>query len=162
MRSRGARNVLGLAARNLLILGAFLLCPMSAIAQSSTNFCIREHLNGSTTLGIAPSDVSELIRQVARSIGVQPSVTVIPCRSEEKAAAVEHDGQYPGIPAGQYVVYNPEWVREVIGNDRIQAIALFGHEFGHLINRHDTLSKNLSRLEKETQADEFAGCAVAR
>ncbi|MGR4871849.1 M48 family metalloprotease [Variovorax sp. LARHSF232] len=64
------------------------------------------------------------------------------------------------VPDGEYILYDPDWFREVIGDDRDQAIALFGHELGHFYNRH--FERKMSEEEKETEADVSAGCAVAR
>ena len=146
--------------RGLIAIAMLLLAEDVSHAQSS--YCVEHYKLGDVALGIAPSDANQLITDVANSIGVKLSVAVIPCRYVEKAEALEYDGSTAGRPAGQYVIYNPDWVREVIGNDRVQAIALFGHEFGHLLNQHYSSRSNIPRIQKETEADEFAGCAVAR
>jgi hypothetical protein len=66
------------------------------------------------------------------------------------------------VPGSQYIVYNPDWVQDVIGDDRYQAIALFGHEIAHLMLGHYTAEKDMAEIRKETQADQWAGCAVAK
>ncbi|QCP12087.1 hypothetical protein [Pseudoduganella umbonata] len=135
-----------------------------SIAQVPT-LCVSQHLalikKDGKQLGIAPDEASELIGRVARSIGLSQTVTTVPCHFFSKAAAWNARDN-AGIPDGDYVIYNPDWVREVIGSDRTQAIALFGHELGHFVNRHFDTRQYLSSIDKEKEADRFAGCAVAR
>jgi hypothetical protein len=112
---------------------------------------------------IPASEAEALINQVAKSIGlVGVDVHVVSCELADKAYAYVSDGNEEGVPAGKYIVYNPAWLREVIGKDQVQAGALFGHELGHLLNDHFDAAKDLSTQQKETEADHFAGCAVAR
>jgi hypothetical protein len=88
-------------------------------------------------------------------------VTVVPCSFGEKASA------WLGKPSddsqeGEYIIYNPDWVREILGKDKIQAVALFAHELGHFLNADFTTRRNMPRRDKERDADHFAGCAVAK
>ena len=66
------------------------------------------------------------------------------------------------MPKGEYILYQPQWLKEVIGSDRTQLIAVLGHELGHLLNRDFTTRSELPRVQKERDADEFSGCAVAK
>ena len=149
-------------ARCFMLCVAVLLLAVSANAQP--NYCLERYAQGDAGLGISKSEAEELINDVARSIRLRMAITVFPCRymKGQKVVALEPDGGTPGRPPGQYVVYDPDWVQEVIGTDRFQAIALFGHELGHFLNQHFTYRRNLPRIQQETEADEFAGCAVAR
>ena len=116
-------------------------------------------------LGIALNDAEQLINDIATNIAVSPdAITLVECyRPELKALAwMPSDESTSDIPYKQYIIYNPSWVQDVIGEDRTQAVALFGHEFGHFAGYHFTTQKHLSREVKELQADLFAGCAVAR
>lgn len=144
-----------------MLLGGF---QYHVLAQVPS-LCVKQHIaavaRDGTTLGIALGDAEALIARVARSIGLSQSVSVVPCRFSSKAISW-YARNVPDVPNGEYVIYNPDWVREVIGKDEIQAIALFGHELGHFVNRHFDTRQDLTLKEKETEADHFAGCAVAR
>jgi Trypsin-like peptidase domain len=149
--------------RTIFVLALSLTIPTGkAKAEWASGACIKQYYKQPPTLGIDRSEASNLIDRVARSIGLTLKIVVIPCVFAEKAFSTQIQEAKPEIPPGQYIVYNPIWVREVIGNDQVQAIALFGHELGHLFNQDFTLNANLSPVEKETRADHFAGCAVAR
>jgi hypothetical protein len=139
---------------------------LSATPSYGNSFCVQKHYEQlakeGPQLGIAPSEAEALVRDVASSIGLDSStVVVFPCGQSTKAHAYYADGKIQGVPKGDYIVYNPTWVREVIGDDRVQAIALFGHEIAHHLHR-DFTGSNVPDIQKETRADQFAGCAVAR
>ncbi len=150
----------------LSILCLTLLLTGRVAAQET---CVMDHIAANTNknapqLGIAPPDVELLVQEVAGSIGLSPAgITIVPCDYTEKVQAWYSPGP-PDLdaPEGDYILYQPKWVEEVIGENRVQAIALFGHELGHLLGRHFTSSKNLPPIQKETDADRFAGCAVGR
>ncbi|WP_262298585.1 M48 family metalloprotease [Microvirga sesbaniae] len=136
-------------------------------AQSASSFCVKEYFarqtKEGTKLGIAASDVEELIQEVARSIGLMSNgIVIVPCDQSSKVYAWYAGASVIGVPEGEYILFDPTWVREVIGNDRVQAIALFGHELGHFLNRHFSARQKVPRKEQETEADRFAGCAVGR
>lgn len=141
----------------------------AAYAQSAERWdlCVRQymaaHRSGTQTLGISPPDAEVMIRNIASSIGLNAtSVTIMACPRVGRAVTIYSDGSDANVPAGEYMFYNEQWVREVTGTDRVQAIALFGHELGHLLNRDFLPPRNLSpRNQLETDADAFAGCAVA-
>ncbi|MCR5867730.1 hypothetical protein [Aquincola sp. J276] len=133
-----------------------------AAAQSAA--CVSTYLakrKSEPTLGIAASDAERLVSRVARSLGLMRPVTVVPCTFAEKAHAWVGKPD-DDSPEGEYIVYNPDWVREVLGKDEVQAVALFGHELGHFLNGDFTTRKGLPRSQLERDADRFAGCAVAR
>ena len=148
-----------------LTIGLFLATILyhgSVWAQSTS--CVNAFLTKrkvEPTLGISPSDAERLVARVAQSIGLTRVVTVVPCTYIEKAYAWlgKPDDK---SPEGEYIIFNPDWVREVLGKDEVQAVALFGHELGHFLNGDFTIRKQLPRAEQERDADRFAGCAVAR
>ena len=106
--------------------------------------------------------IAEIVTRVAVSIGLgHPNVTIKACDFSEKVFSYVTTGS-DGITAGRYIVYNPTWLREVVGDNQVEMVALFGHEMGHILNDHFISQKDLSPVEKETEADHFAGCAVAR
>ena len=147
-----------------LVMVALLLGPFGVVSAQEEAQCVRDSIakrNQGTSFGIASADAEQIVAEVARSIGLRRPITVVPCSYAQKAAAWSADAN-SGLPQGEYIVYNPDWVREVLGKDRIQAIALFGHELGHFLNGDFTVRKGLARREKERDADRFSGCAVAR
>ncbi len=134
-------------------------------AKANNITCIQGYFAQKKTqaVGIAPNDVELLIQKIGEKIGLSmEGITIIQCNYQEveKAQSLYSDGNGP-IPRGDYILYDRTWVREVIGSDKIQATALFGHELAHLLGRHFTSNANLRRIVKETYADKFAGCAVA-
>lgn len=133
-----------------------------ASAQSAT--CVSTYLAKrkiEPTLGITASDAERLVSRVAQSLALTRPVTVVPCTFAEKAYAWVGRPD-DSSPEGEYIIYNPDWVREVLGKDEVQAVALFGHELGHFLNGDFTTRKGLPRSQLERDADRFAGCAVAR
>jgi hypothetical protein len=150
-----------------LVLALAMLSP-PVFGQSSTTFCLRQYeeqvSQRGNALGISPPDAELLIERVADSISLNiDGITIVPCDQASKAQSTYADGSVPGVPAGEYILYDPSWLREVIGNDKTQAIAIFGHELGHLLNRDFYKPRSLlPRIRLETDADGFAGCAVAR
>lgn len=144
---------------------ACLLDTDVAFAQYQARACIESYLatlkRGDQTLGIAAADAEKIIQDVANSIGLTSSIKMVPCRFGKVEATTIQVGT-PDVDEGEYITYNPDWIREVIGSDNVQIVAVLGHEFGHFLNRHFSVNRALSVQEKETQADHFAGCAVAR
>lgn len=137
--------------------------------HADARYCVREFFRQAEekesdepdlSLGFAAPDVEQLVGEVASAIGLDTNgITVISCSEAMKAEAT-YFGDDDDAPIGEYIVYDPIWLREVIGKNRPEAIALFGHELGHILNRHWTTNKSRTRLQKETEADKFAGCAV--
>jgi hypothetical protein len=118
---------------------------------------------------LAPADVEELISKVADSLGLNTTVTIVPCSFGDKVEAMYSNGAknaqggYIRGPEGDYIIYNPIWFREVVGQDYAQTVAVFAHELAHLLNRDFVAPRvNLPRKTKELEADRFAGCAVAK
>jgi hypothetical protein len=108
------------------------------------------------------TDAEDMLRRVQTAIGLaDQGIKVVECTQAEKLASYVSNGQ-DGITPGKYVVFNPVWLREVAGTDRIQEIALLGHELGHILNDDFVARKDLDQVTKEADADHFAGCAVAR
>lgn len=136
-----------------------------AFAQSA-NTCIRTFLQQGATgrpqaVNAATEAYEQVIKNIARKVGLTQTITVVHCDFSTKVEAFYANGQMNGVPAGQYVIYNPDWLREVIGTDNAQAIVIFGHEFGHFANSHFQ-DFNKPTSEKELEADKFSGCAAAR
>lgn len=120
------------------------------------------------TLGLSAPEAVRLTHEIVSEVGASNQPTVVPCGSIEEALAfVEPDNQqWPGgisVPAGEYILYNQKWAHQVLGEDDDLAVVVLGHEVGHLMNRDfSTTRVGTSMLEREKEADRFAGCAAAR
>ena len=129
-----------------ILLGCLTSFGMEAHAQYRT--CVDSHLakvKESPALGIAPSEVDRLVSRVSESIGLKRPITLVPCSSVEKAYAWPDDKS----PELEYIIYNPDWIRGILGKDEVQAIALFGHEMGHFFNGDFTVRKNFPGSSKK-------------
>lgn len=148
---------------NLLLLLTIL--PHQVYGQSA--YCVKKFYESlkkdDASAEIAPRNVEALISEISLSIslGAGRRIKAIACTDEKKAVAYPAKDDILGVPNGNYIIYNPEWIREVIGKDKVQAIAIFGHELGHFLNAHSA-AQGAQSIENEREADEFAGCAVAR
>ncbi|TAX36480.1 hypothetical protein [Rhizobium leguminosarum] len=111
---------------------------------------------------LTKSDAENMVYAVAQSIGLSGRLTVVPCTSERNASAWYAPQGLNKIPQGDYLVFNPTWVMQVTGDDKTQVIAILGHELGHLFNRDFTSQLNTQKRQQEAEADQFAGCAVAK
>lgn len=140
--------------------------------------CIIEHYANKSTvsesepvaLGIALGDAESVVSQVAEHLNISSTPILVNCGYVPKAHAhfVPNEkfvGSKPAtVPAGEYVIYNPVWIRETVGANKGQVIAIFGHELGHFINR-DFIAPRMTQTSiarREEDADKFAGCAVAK
>ena len=147
-----------------------LFCSTAASAQG---VCARQYFasNKTPALGFSPSDIENLVSSIANAIGLPAGgIVIIPCAGIGDTVKVQ--SKYydePELPKKDFIFYDPEWVRNVVGpslnvggsqSGREEAIVLFGHELGHILARHWTANSDLSRFEKETEADRFAGCAA--
>ena len=150
-------------ARAIWLTIGVLLLNLSAVEAKAQGWevieCIKKHSDAVSGDDI---DVSQIIKQVELTADPNLSITVISCLDITKAQSYESERSTAAVHAGRYIFYNPDWLREVIGKDRIQAIAIFGHEIGHIVRQHFTARSYLQPKEKEMEADEFAGCAVAK
>lgn len=142
-------------------------------ALSAAETCIALYLQqqkaADRSLNIAAPEAERLVREIISKTGAKTSPVVIPCDQADQAFAwvepydVADERGRVVAAAGEYIIYNPRWTLQVIGEDRGQAVALFGHEIGHLLNRDFGPSRvNLPVVTLETDADEFAGCALAK
>jgi hypothetical protein len=148
-----------------LVLVAVASGPAIALPKGMS-YCVKNAIEAKAqgqALGIAPAEAETLIADVANSISLGiDTLMVVPCDQAEMAYSYYEDGTDQSVPKGEYIVYEPTWIRQVIGSDRTEAIVVFGHELGHLLNRDFTANSDLPRIELETRADQFAGCAAAK
>jgi hypothetical protein len=148
----------------------FVFTWMLAANASAQITCIQTYVSSgaTSTLGFAQSDVESIVSQISKAIGLDPTgIKVVPCAGVGKVQSAYYD--QADVPLGDYVLYDPVWVREVVGNQltgearrqaRDEAVFLFGHELGHILGRHFTSSRSLPRIDKELAADKFAGCTA--
>ncbi|MFY0690748.1 MAG: peptidoglycan-binding protein [Paracoccaceae bacterium] len=141
-------------------------------AAGSALACVKEHLRvleeeGETTHGISETKVESLLWDISIATDLprefMAETTVLSCPYIDKAVAYFPNAAHVdvGVPKRNYFIYDADWTREVIGSDNWQAIALFGHELGHFWLSHFE-QDGRSRAEKEEEADQFAGCVVAK
>lgn len=152
--------------RLLITLLSVLLFTMHPAKADQPLYCIQKYVadlkTANSAAGFAPSDAELLVAKVARSISFQQNIKVVYCDTGIDKALAWPARHYTGIPDGDYIAVNPVWFREVIGDDQVQAVALFGHELGHFSGRHFESRSDIPQEQKEAEADHFAGCAVAR
>ncbi len=146
----------------VLSLLAFLELPPDAIAggakcEEAYKVAIQSK---QVALNISGSEASTIVNDIASKFGIDArSIAVIECASIDNAQADYSEGS-ASILQGEYVLYNPTWVTNVAGASKTELYAIFGHEIGHIANRH-FLKSTLARRDKELEADRFAGCVVA-
>ncbi|ABR65072.1 hypothetical protein [Sinorhizobium medicae] len=160
--------------RRLLAAIVFTGAAGPAVADvADVKICLEEHARGQIagTAQVSESvpDAEELLRTVGSFFGMERDISILSCGIVEKVESwaassqdITQELRAAGVPPGRYVVYNPVWIREVIGNDRDQAIFVFGHEFGHFVRGHFFERKEIARDRKELEADRFGGCATGR
>jgi Peptidase family M48 len=130
----------------------FKVCLVKYIAAKKQN-----------TLAISPEEAELIVQRIANYIGLDESIPVVKCNSSSVSNAmawVQKDSNELGIVQGEYILFNPTWVKNVAGADKTELDAIFGHELGHILKRH--YYKAGDRPTQETEADKFAGCAVAK
>ena len=120
---------------------------------------------------IKDSDIIDLVNKIKSVLPLSvDKIQVVRCEYIDTVKSVywaEGVGPY-GAEAGAYIFYSPRWVHRMAGpdiadtssEDYAKTVFIIGHEIGHLMNQDWTLNVNKSRLDKETAADKFGGCAV--
>jgi len=151
--------------KQILSILIFMMVISPARAQVT---CIENYLSAKPipSIDIQPKDVTELLSRIAESIGLTlDGITIVACDGETQV----HEYFYQNsneIPTGDYIIYDPIWLRQVVGMDindiktkaRDEAVFLFGHEFAHALMRHKI--RNVAPLKAEMEADYFGGCAA--
>lgn len=150
-----------------------LLCMFLFWSATAQVTCIQDHFKdgAGTRLGFSPTQVENLVYQIAVAIGTPPNtIRVFDCPNNDKVQSFYEPIESPQpISMGNYIIYDPVWMREILGLDiegkagsrgRGEAVVLFGHELGHFRNSHFTDRANIGRLKQETEADNFSGCAA--
>ena len=123
---------------------------------------------------IAPDDATQVLKDIAARSEKNLDPKAVACEQVLKASAFQpwsDDGLPANLQALQYIIYNPNWIQEILGNNRDMVVFILGHELGHIINgdvaqaRVDAVSdksKNPARLEMERKADYAGACALAQ
>src|SRR4051794_13394227 len=109
-----------------------------------------------------PQEVQAVINDIGKSIGLSRPVQTISCSFISKVQSFYMASQDNAASDAEYIIYDPTWVREVLGKDKTELTALIGHELGHLLNGDFTVRKAIPRKQKEIDSDRLAGCAVGR
>ena len=122
---------------------------------------------------IAPDDANQVMKDIAVRSARKLNPVAIDCEQINKASAFQpwsSDRLPANLQSKQFVIYNPNWIREVLGPNRDMAVFILGHEFGHIVNgdtaesKADAVSdkqKNETRLEMEKKADYAGACSLA-
>jgi Zn-dependent peptidase ImmA (M78 family) len=113
--------------------------------------------NGSGNLPdfTSPEDAQKIITRIMDVIGLEPNFKIKVANVPNVEADIRHHQRY--------ILYNPEFVRQVNGatQDKWAGIFILAHEIGHHLDGHTTLGVN-SRPEIELEADQFAGFVLRR
>lgn len=141
---------------------AILWCGLGSASAKDENACISEFFGRATQLNDDEINASKILSRVATAVGITRKINVVPCHFATQAVAWRVNEVEPGVPKGDYIIYQPAWVRQVLGTDEMQAVALFGHELAHFLNDDFNPNNDTFDAEMERRADKFAGCAVAR
>ncbi|MGO6740071.1 M48 family metalloprotease [Rhizobium ruizarguesonis] len=137
------------------------VCMVSIPAAAQTFGCIKDFY-AHKSFGIARPDAEKLIKDVGDAMAIVSEIVVVPCPyAVQVQSTVVLDDNTDGITAGEYVIYSPIWVQQVLGTSKVEAVAVFGHELGHFVQRHFSSRRSIPDMQKEAEADYFAGCAVA-
>lgn len=154
--------------RTLIIAMSIIISTFPSIARSNDDvaLCVQTHLAREAkmgpALGVSPSEVEVIVSDIARRIAFQGTIKITYCENYIRTAiAWRATKKNAPIPEGEYIAINNTWLRETIGTDKFLAVALLGHELGHIYNQHFEGRQHIPRLQMETEADLSAGCAVA-
>ncbi|MGO8044950.1 hypothetical protein ACC713_18765 [Rhizobium johnstonii] len=123
-----------------------------------------EH-EGDVLVGVGEGDPQKEVKLIASKLSIFIDYTVLDCDASDNANAI-HVTQKDQLPQEywdrDFIIYNKEWFKSKLQTDRSGLIFVLGHEFGHLVNNHDSFRKNLSRPQKELEADYSGACAVGQ
>jgi hypothetical protein len=145
---------------SLIVLSNFSLAESSRAMDWRTPGCVQEAAQNSSPSQVA-IQAKDIVQQISSSIGLLSNdITVLPCDEAEKVYSDVSDGTK--VKAGRYIMFDQEWLREVVGQDPVQLTAVFGHELGHFLDDDFGSNAGLDSKIKEARADHFAGCAVAK
>lgn len=151
----------------IVVLAAVPLVAPSASAQVEA-ICIDRFLSGQqnpsperTSTLAEIEDIQTIIRGVLDKVALTRTIGVVPCSNLKVNVRAIPLQDHSKVPDGEYIVYDPTWLRQVAGNNRWQVIALFGHELGHFLNSDFSTFTTRTPKEQEQGADRFAGCAIA-
>jgi len=104
---------------------------------------------------VSSEDAQKIIAGIMEVVGLESDFKIKAANVPNVEAAIRHHQRY--------ILYNPEFIREVnyATRDKWPAIFILAHEIGHHLNGHTTLGVN-SRPEIELEADKFAGFILSK
>ena len=151
-----------LLSRLSLISGAVAFVFACAAFADDAEQCVQQRLasiadGNEPTYGFAATEVEDIYTEVVTKTGFEGwSISLVPCERDGLKAETLNPKVY-----GYYIVYNPNWVRETFRDRKWDVLVLFAHELAHYKLEHfsDTTK---DRVTKETEADRYAGCTIAR
>lgn len=151
----------------LMIALFFSLFAVATQATASEATCVEEYYSGnfSATSNVDKNGIDETISKILNSIGLKSDITTVPCNWAQFSAVAWVAGaqQFTGVPEGRYIIYNSTQIQRVVGDDDALRVALLAHELGHFLNNDFSTGRAaLGRSQRESDADYFAGCIVAR
>lgn len=104
--------------------------------------------------------LQSLVDEMSLALGLARAIWAVPCDAVETIQSTTI-GDIARV--GQFVVYNRTWWHEAVGADRSTSVFLVAHEIAHFLNGDtDEPRASFPRSQIELDADEFAGCALAR
>jgi hypothetical protein len=129
-------------------------------ASDISTRCVRELVVAGDAVWAEREKQQAVVEEVRQALGLSGVIWAIPC---EAIDAVQRARLGDISRVGQFVVYNPAWWREVVEVDRSTSVFVVAHEIAHLVNGDsDDPRASLTPAQLELDADEFAGCTLAR
>lgn len=143
------------------------VCAFLAVPKASAQYaslCVLEYQKERrSTAGFALEEVEKILQEITKAIGLSRKIELVPCQHIDKVQAYGPRTN-AAVPVGDYIIYDHQWLREVIGRDYLEAVIVFAHEVGHFMNGDFDLVVDGDTITdtQEANADYFAGCAAAR
>lgn len=149
---------------------AFLASSSSAILGQQPNgnrlglldACLRDGRvldQASSPLGSLDGQALEAFDRVRAATGVSLSdVEIIACPGVGNAYAVILENP----ERRRVIVFDPVWLQGLTGENALHVSVIIAHELGHIVNGHGSGHLGAFQRGDELEADQFAGCALAR
>lgn len=148
----------------VLVVGA----PYSVANANSTivNSCIDTYLSSERpegeVLGFSRGLIENVVTSVITASGlVLQDIQIVECPGAGSAFAKQSIPLLKEGKPGRFLVYDPDWLAQISGQDQWPLIMIIAHEIGHFANGHFAYI-NVDSKVIETEADRFAGCVVGR
>ncbi len=142
--------------------------PYSFAYADSTiaNSCIDSYLSSNRPegeiLGFSRGVIENVVNNVIAASGlVLQDIQIVECTGAGSAFAKVDTNQLKEGKPGRFLVYDPDWLAQISGQDQWPLTMIIAHEIGHFANGHFAYVNVDSKI-METEADQFAGCVVGR